>query len=74
MSLFDNLGAKNQQAANPMQVLTQLKQNPADFISKAGFNVPQGMNNPQQIINHLMQSGQVSQSKYNQVLQMLKRR
>ena len=74
MSLFDNLGAKNQQVANPMQVLAQLKQNPADFVSKAGFNVPQGMSNPQQIINHLMQSGQIPQSRYNQAMQMMRRK
>ena len=74
MSLFDNLGDKNQQTPNPMQMLSQLKQNPADFIAKAGFNVPQGMSNPQQIINHLMQSGQVTQSRYNQVMQMMRRK
>ena len=71
MSLFDNLGGKNQQAVNPMQMLSQLKQNPADFISKAGFTVPQGMSNPQQIINHLMQSGQINQNRYAQAVRML---
>lgn len=74
MSLFDSLGSQPQQHMNPMQRLQALKQNPASVLQQAGFNVPQGMNNPQQIIQHLIQSGQVPQNRYTQVLQMLGRR
>ena len=74
MSLFDSLSSKPQQPMNPMQRLQALKQNPASVLQQAGFNVPQGMNNPQQIIQHLIQSGQVPQNRYTQVLQMLGRR
>ena len=74
MSLFDSLSSQPQQPMTPMQRLQLLKQNPSGMLQQAGFNVPQGMNNPQQIIQHLIQSGQVPQNRYTQVLQMLGRR
>lgn len=74
MSLFDKLGSAPQQPMTPMQRLQALKQNPSSVLQQAGFNIPQGMNNPQQIIQHLIQSGQVPQNRYSQVLQMLGRR
>ena len=70
MGLFDQLS----QQQNPMQMMQQLRQNPAAVLQRAGLNVPAGMNNPQQIINHLMQTGQVTQQRYQQALQMLGRR
>jgi len=78
MSLYDNLGngrggAANMQA-NPQQMLTQLKSDPASVLKMRGFNIPAGMTNPQQIVQHLVQSGQVPQSKYLQAMQMLGRR
>ena len=74
MSLFDSLNSQPQQTMTPMQRLQLLKQNPSGMLQQAGFNVPQGMNNPQQIIQHLIQSGQVPQNRYTQLLQMLGRR
>lgn len=69
MSLFDNLGNKNV-PQNPMQMLQQLRSNPVSVLQQAGYNIPAGMNNPQQIIQHLLQSGQVSQNKFAQAQQM----
>lgn len=61
---FNALGGGKQ--PNIMQMLNQLKQNPAQFLMKNKFNVPQNMlNNPQEIINHLVSTGQVSQESYN---------
>ena len=74
MCLFDSLGSKPQQPMNPMQRLQALKQNPSDVLKQAGLDIPQGMNNPQQIIQHLIQSGQVPQNRYAKVLQILGRR
>lgn len=50
---------------NPMTMLSQLKQNPLAFLQRAGFNVPNNINNPQEIIQHLMNSGQISQDQVN---------
>lgn len=55
---------------NPMTMLAQLKQNPLAMLRRAGYNVPDNMTNPQQIIQHLMNSGQVSQSQLNNAQMM----
>lgn len=76
MSLFESLGQNQQptQQMNPMQMVQQLKQNPAQMLSQAHLNVPQNMmNNPQQIVNHLVQSGQVPQDRLNAAMQMAQR-
>ena len=72
MGLFNALGNNQQQqtAQNPMQMLSQLKQNPAGMLKQAGYNIPDGLNNPQQIINHLLNSGQVNQGRVNMAQQM----
>lgn len=60
----------NQQ--NPMQMLDALKSNPVQFLMERKFNLPKNIdaNNPQAIINHLVQSGQVPQETYNRARQM----
>lgn len=62
-------GAPNM-GVNPMAMLAQLKNNPLGALRQAGFNVPENMSNPQAIIQHLMNSGQVSQQQLNQAQQM----
>lgn len=59
---------------NPQQMLAQIKSNPAAVLKQRGLNIPDGMNNPQQIIQHLISSGQVPQSRYMQAMQMMGRR
>lgn len=55
---------------NPMQMVQQLKANPIKFLQRAGFNVPSNLNSPNDIIQHLMNSGQISQQRYEQARQM----
>ncbi len=55
---------------NPMQMIQQLQANPIQFLQRAGFNVPSNLNSPNDIIQHLMNSGQVSQDAYNKARQM----
>ena len=78
MSLYDNLGNGNKAgaagtagAANPQQMLQELRSNPAAILRQRGLSIPDGMTNPQQIIQHLLNSGQVPQSRYLQAMQML---
>ena len=68
--IFNALGGAMQGGINPMQMLAQLKSNPMALLRQAGFNVPQNVSNPQAIIQHLMNSGQVSQAQLNQAQQM----
>lgn len=55
---------------NPVQMIQQLKANPIQFLQRAGFNVPNNLNDPNAIIQHLMNSGQISQQRYEQARQM----
>lgn len=54
---------------NMMQMLMQLKSNPMAVLGQR-FNLPQNMNDPNAILQHLLNTGQVSQSQVNQAMQM----
>lgn len=70
MGMFDQLGKGQQVQQSPMQMLSQLRSNPTGMLRQAGYNVPDGMNSPQQIVNHLLNSGQVNNSRLNMAQQM----
>lgn len=53
-----------------MSMLPQLMSNPLGFLRQRGFNVPDNLNDPNQIVQHLMNSGQVSQDMYNSARQV----
>ena len=55
-----------------MDVLTlfnMLKSNPVQVLSQR-FNLPSNLNNPQDIIQHLLNSGQISQDQVNRAMQL----
>lgn len=54
---------------NVLQMLNQIKQNPMSVLSQR-FNVPQNLNNPNDIIQHLLNTGQVSQEQVNRAMSM----
>lgn len=70
MSLFNQLGSKSQQQPTqptPEQIQTTrqsvaaVKADPSGYLHQQfGVNVPQGANDPMQIMNHLAQSGQLN--------------
>ena len=47
--------------------LNAFMQNPFMFFSKSKFNIPQGMNSPDDMINYLLQTRQITQDQYNVV-------
>ena len=59
---------------NIMSFLPQLQSNPFQILTQRGFKVPNGMNDPQQIVKHLMNTGQVSQEQYNAAVRMMNNR
>lgn len=62
----------NNPVANPMQFLQQLKQNPVQFLLKRRMNIPANIaNDPNAILNHLLQTGQVSQEAVNRAYQQM---
>lgn len=71
MSIFDQLGGQQAAPMNPMQMIQQIKSDPAGMLRQKGLTIPAGMNNPQQIVQHLLQSGQVPQARYQQIMQMM---
>lgn len=52
-----------------MQMYQQFRQNPVQILSQR-FSIPQNMGDPQQIIQYLLNSGQVSQAQINQIMQL----
>ena len=58
---------------NMAQLLQMLQQNPVQFLRARGLNVPQDLNNPNAIIQYLMNTGQVSQQQYQQARMMAER-
>lgn len=57
---------------NPMQMLQALKSNPVQFLMQRKFNIPANMaSDPQAILNHLLQTGQVSQEAVNRAYQQM---
>lgn len=59
---------------NPMMMMnlfSKLMQNPMQTLIESGLNVPQNLaNNPQSIVQHLLNTGQITQSDVNQAIQM----
>lgn len=72
MSIFDSLNGKRQQLT-PQQAMQQLRSDPVATLKQAGLSVPAGMDNPQQIINHLIHSGQLPQNRLTTAVQMAHR-
>ena len=57
---------------NVQDALRRLQSNPKEFLQKAGMNVPEEMlNNPQAIVMHLIQTGQVSNPMLQRIMPMI---
>jgi len=54
---------------NIMDLYNKMQQNPVQFLSRR-FNLPQNLNSPNDIIQHLLNSGQVTQSQVNNAMQI----
>lgn len=56
---------------NMLSLFNRLTQNPSQALIEMGLNVPSELcNNPQGIVQHLLNSGQISQQQVNQAMQM----
>lgn len=72
MSIFDSLGGQRQAPhVTPQQALLQLQNDPSGTLRQFGLNVPPGMTDPQQMVQHLMQSGQLPQGIFGQAMQIV---
>ena len=68
MSLFDKLNGQ------PQMNMQQLQQDPVGMAQKAGYSIPQNLaGNPQAMVQHLIQSGQVSNPMLQKIMPMMQR-
>lgn len=78
MSLFDRLQGQRSPQITPQmnfqQALQQLRADPVKTLKQQGLSIPEGMTNPQAMVQHLVTSGQVPQSRYMRAMQMMGRR
>lgn len=68
MSLLNQIGRQQQ---DPQAALQEIQQGPAAFLSRHGFRIPDNLTTPQQIIPYLLSSGQVSQSRIQDIRKQL---
>ena len=68
MSLFDKLNG------SPQVNLQQLQNDPIGMAKQAGYNIPQNLaGNPQAMVQHLIQTGQVSNPMLQRIMPMIQR-
>ena len=78
MSIFEKLHQQGQQQKqiSPDEMRTEIgriQADPGAYLQQRGFTIPQGMTDPRQITQHLLQSGQIGQVRLQQVMRMLGR-
>lgn len=55
-----------QTMSNAINMMTQFKSNPSQFLSQK-FNVPSDLNDPQKILQHLLDTNQVTQAQIDAI-------
>lgn len=70
MSLYEQLGGQ----PNMQDELNSIKSDPVSYLKAKGFNVPEQMNNAEQITRYLLQSGQIGNNKLQAVMRMFSHR
>ena len=67
MSLFDKLNGQQ-------MTLQQLQNDPIGIAKQKGFDIPQNLaGNPQAMVQHLIQSGQISSPMLQKIMPMIQR-
>lgn len=76
MSMFDRLGQsapQQPQGKSREEALLEIKADPVGVLRQHGLNVPAGITDPMQMVNHLIQTGQVGGPRLQMVRQMMGR-
>jgi hypothetical protein len=69
MSIYDRLNGNGQQ-----MTMQQLQSDPVSAAKQAGYNIPQNIaGNPQAMVQHLIQTGQISNPMMQKILPMMQR-
>ena len=68
MSIFDRLNGQ------PQMNMQQLQQDPVGMAKQAGYDIPQNIaGDPQAMVRHLIQSGQISNPMLQKIMPMMQR-
>ena len=62
MGIFDSLGGQKQHPLTRDQAMKQIQADPRAVLSRCGLNLPDGISDPQQMVNYLFQSGQIGRN------------
>jgi hypothetical protein len=69
MSIFDKLNGGNMQSQ-----LQQIQRDPLGMARQAGYQIPENLaGNPQAMVQHLIQTGQVSNPLLQKIMPMMQR-
>lgn len=71
--LYNSLNQINN-ASNLISQMNALRSNPVQFLAQRRFNLPQNFTGgPQQIVQYLLDTGQMSQNQYNNLISLINR-
>ena len=68
--LYKALGHQSPIGQSPIGMINQIRRDPMSVLSRAGLSMPSGLNDPTSIIQHLMQTGQITQAQYDRAVRM----
>ena len=72
MSLFDRVNG--QQPMNMQDAMRKLQSDPMGMARQAGYNIPENLaGNPQAMVQHLIQSGQISSPMMQRIMPMIQK-
>lgn len=66
MSMFDKV-------TNRQPSMQDIQRDPIGMGRKAGYQIPDGMNNPQAIFQHLVQTGQITNPMMQRLMPMMQK-
>jgi alpha-D-ribose 1-methylphosphonate 5-triphosphate synthase subunit PhnL len=56
-----------------IEQLNKIIKDPVGYVAQFGLKIPQNINSSNDIIQYLLNTGQISQQKYNQAMSLAKR-
>ena len=82
MNLFERLGGQKQAPQiptqvpqqTPQQIISQIKRDPRGTLAQANLDIPAGMTDAGQVLNHMLTSGQLNRPAQQMAMRLLGRR
>lgn len=72
-SLYKSMGNSAPVQKNPMALMNEFRSNPIGILQNLGYNIPFEMSSPQQIVNHLLNTGQLMPAQMQRIQQIASR-